>query len=989
MSIQPDQTALLAYLREKDPTYFGKVFELRDAVKGWLAYIPQTFWHYTRHTVEHSDEIISQMSKLLFKEDHPERPVIDLSAVEAYILIAAAYLHDAGMVTPEGEKATILASEAWKAWVTQGGGKKRWEEVQSLRNGHQPADESVRYFLADVQTRFLIGEFVRRTHASRAAAVIEQHHVAMGRFDFDDPMLRRTVAIICVGHGLRPHELDDRELYPDRCDIRGQRVNIRLLAILLRLGDLLDMSYDRACPLLLNAACPLPADSLAHWTKYQRIVRRLTAHDRVELVAECETLEEHRLWRDWCQWIVDEIGEARTLMARAVRHKEWEPPFASMTGDDPTIVIRPAEGATYRPFEWRFELDHEAVFQRLVYDVYDDPAVFIRELIQNALDANRCQMYADLVKGNIEPPEYPNKVDEEWLQRYPVRVRLDEKEMENELSGEIERRQVLTVEDCGIGMDSDVIQRYFLQVGRSYYTTDEFRRSFRFVPTSRFGLGFLSVFAVSDHVTVETYKPVSAAKDGPIRLVLTGPRNYLLIEQGERKSSGTRIEVLLREPLEPGALTEAVSGWCRRVEFPVIVDDLGAESIVEAERPEQFTYEIPDVTEEGVTFMVKAFPVDVAGIMGEFYVFVRVDELGESWVERGYAESSYPGKHPSAETPPMPNSLTCLHGISMGPSWPHAECFSMRLDYRGERYDEALARGRHGRHRHAMKETDETMWLYDTRGRTAMEPELVALWEEILREHVATTGHVEGDSGWIYLQQLIGEFPFSFWNSCPGTVRTYVNRQLEFVSLEEIQAMSVITTASPLSLSLREKKTRPLPAWDSGTPSLTSKDIGLLSRQFRKFVFLNRFSCNVRWLDNGYLAVDWHISERDVLFMRPSHPMSIAALPSKTVVGVVIHKTVDYIYNHCLLNEGHPFVQWLVHAKEACRAEAHGLKAKQFDRLIEQVYDVIRYGYKLNHLLDYVKGWRELPNLPPELVPPDIELTRGSFRLVPPGEEGK
>ena len=269
-----------------------------------------------------------------------------------------------------------------------------------------------------------------------------------------------------------------------------------------------------------------------------------------------------------------------------------------------------------------------------------------------------------------------------------------------------------------------------------------------------------------------------------------------------------------------------------------------------------------------------------------------------------------------------------------------------------------------------------------------MEPELVALWEEILREHVATTGHVEGDSGWLYLQQLIEEFPYSFWNSFPGTVRMYVDGQSKFVSLEEIHAMSVITTAIPLSPSLREK-TRPLPAWDSGTPSLTSKDVGLLSDQFRKFVFLNRSSCNVRWLDNGYLAVDWRMSEGDVLFMRPSLPMSVAALPSKTVIGVEIHKTLNDIQNHCLLNEGHPFVQWLIHAKEACRAEAHGLKAEQFDRLIEQVQGTIRYGHLLNQLRDYVKGWRELPNLPPELVPPNIELTRGSFRLVPPGEEGR
>ena len=72
---------LLRYLEEKDPVYYGTLLRLRERLAGWLAYIPQTFPHYTRHTVEHSDEIISQMSKLLFKEDDPRQPVIDLSAV--------------------------------------------------------------------------------------------------------------------------------------------------------------------------------------------------------------------------------------------------------------------------------------------------------------------------------------------------------------------------------------------------------------------------------------------------------------------------------------------------------------------------------------------------------------------------------------------------------------------------------------------------------------------------------------------------------------------------------------------------------------------------------------------------------------------------------------------------------------------------------------------------------------------------------------------
>src|SRR5437868_3305386 len=102
------------YLRKKDASLHAKLAELRGVVERWLTYIPATFGHYTSHTLDHSDEIVRQISWLLFPAGSA-RPIIPLGAVEAYILIAAAYLHDAGMVVSEGEKQAILSSDEWRA----------------------------------------------------------------------------------------------------------------------------------------------------------------------------------------------------------------------------------------------------------------------------------------------------------------------------------------------------------------------------------------------------------------------------------------------------------------------------------------------------------------------------------------------------------------------------------------------------------------------------------------------------------------------------------------------------------------------------------------------------------------------------------------------------------------------------------------------------------------------------------------------------------
>ena len=145
-------------------SYYGKVDELYQAVRGWLSYIPQSFPHYTRHTIEHSIEIIGQLSSLLFTGKDPHNPVVELSATEAYILIASAYLHDAGMVASDREKKELLASDEWRKWTTLEGGATRWQLIHQFRQGNQPEDESLRHFLADIQIRFLLAEFIRRSH---------------------------------------------------------------------------------------------------------------------------------------------------------------------------------------------------------------------------------------------------------------------------------------------------------------------------------------------------------------------------------------------------------------------------------------------------------------------------------------------------------------------------------------------------------------------------------------------------------------------------------------------------------------------------------------------------------------------------------------------------------------------------------------------------------------------------------------------------------
>lgn len=962
----PPKSKLLSFLRTKSPRYYGEVLKIRDAISDWLVYIPESFPHYTQHTIKHSDEVIGQLSNLLFP-DRRNQPELDLSATEAYILIAAAYFHDAGMVVSNREKTRILGSDEWVEWTTNdGGGARRWRDIEAFRNSDVAITPTQRDFLTNLWIRHLLSEFVRKNHHYRSGNFITEYEDSIGSFTYGDPMLRAAITNLCIAHGLERHELENAEKFPDRCDIAGERVNVRFLAFMLRIADLLDMRHDRGCPLLINAACPLPPDSYAHWSQYQRISQRLTSPQEIKVAAKCQTQEEHRFLLDWCKWLVEEVRNAAVVMSRSSRHSEWRSPLISLDGDSPTIQIQPAEDATYFFSEWKFELDHNLVFQRLIYDVYDAPLTFIRELIQNALDATRSQMYVDMKGEGIALPQYPTQAEPDRRERYPICVSLKTKDHYNELSGECEQRQVLIVEDIGIGMDRDIIRRYFLQIGRSYYQSNEFRRSFPFSPTSRFGVGFLSVFAESDNVVVETFKPTSSNDIHPIRLTLHGPQNYLLTEGCTRSLQGTRIAVILRGSLWPGTLTEHVKMHCKRVEFPVIVDDLGVQTTVVAERPDEFICEVPNATEEGAALAIRSFPVNRDGIEGELYVFALRDRRGESWAAWDWARYTYPQERPTAIVPEIPNNLTCFHGIAatddrFTPLVPMSE----RLDFRKDGVFPTLSR------RSLVRRTGADNDNYRA---------IVSRWEEILTEHLQATPRAVSDDGWRYKQRLAHYFRFpDFWSSVPGTIPLVIKGERQLVSLVDAGGISsIIVTIIRVPATPRRKKRASLPnvvKYEPGRVYVHGDDLQHLSDEHRAELFSARTIREIRTVDGQYLEVEWirgiNAAYRS-LSDDVSEPVGAIKLLDPSLVGGALHKTTGSVYDHVVMNTDHPLVKWLLRLRVACEQKEFGL-SDQYNRTLTLALTPLRQGgYRFEKLAQYLEQWEALAHLPDDLRPPKM-----------------
>ena len=205
-----------------------------------------------------------------------------------------------------------------------------------------------------------------------------------------------------------------------------------------------------------------------------------------------QQIEQTKVWADISQQTPDA--------------KDYSFPWHSVKGN---ILV---EG--HEPVPMKFELDRGRLLDLLVgHTIYNDATVAVRELLQNAIDAVRYRHYLEEKEhaSTGRPTSPMGKVIIKWN---PA-------------------ERVLVVEDTGIGMDKTVITSHLMRVGASFYSTPQFQQEFKdYTPISRFGIGILTSFMISDDIEIVTYK----AEMG-YRIRLTSVQSdYLLkkIESGDR-----------------------------------------------------------------------------------------------------------------------------------------------------------------------------------------------------------------------------------------------------------------------------------------------------------------------------------------------------------------------------------------------------------------------------------------------------------------------
>ena len=395
-----------------------------------------------------------------------QKNIEDLSDTELFCLIMAALFHDTGM---------------------------------ALYNDDDNVDE------------------IRRKHHKYAKKVIEKYFEENLEILQYGTRLKDAIIFACESHGETINEVYDSDTYIKRDMIEGDRIRYSVLSSFLRIGDLLDLDSNRVNRFVLLAFSKNFAKiSLAHNNRHLHVENYY--HDSAEINIEvtADNVEEYQIWSLWFEYIKNEILYINSYLKKY----EISIPFPV------TKIITPSN-ADFEVEELRFEIDDKGgIWKILSQSIYTDECDFIRELLQNAIDATLLEVYID--KNIVLQHQSPRS----W--------KFDNNAVLVGLSNE---RQELFVIDSGIGMDLAGLKNFLFKVAGSGYSNLN-QRSFPFPSIAKYGIGFVSCLINADNIEIFTSKQ----ENEDIHYVSLTANNNLAIMQNLSSKGfvGTAIRLKLK-----------------------------------------------------------------------------------------------------------------------------------------------------------------------------------------------------------------------------------------------------------------------------------------------------------------------------------------------------------------------------------------------------------------------------------------------------------
>lgn len=239
----------------------GLLVPIAGDSREFLEFIRGSFPGFTRHNQQHSFTILKRIGMIL-----SDRARQEMTSVEIFALIMAALFHDTGMIV---DSPTLSADEA--------------------RTQHHKRSREVieKYFTLRLQ---IISEYT--------------------------PRLKRVIGFVVESHNLTWEEMTSRADFSNIDSAWDQDLRANLLAILLRIGDLLDLDSDRTCDITRGlypsfSAHPVSAE---HHARHQQVERFHINSSTISISVSASTPLQRKLWEELFGYLKQDIEKGNTYV---------------------------------------------------------------------------------------------------------------------------------------------------------------------------------------------------------------------------------------------------------------------------------------------------------------------------------------------------------------------------------------------------------------------------------------------------------------------------------------------------------------------------------------------------------------------------------------------------------------------------------------------------------------------------------------------------
>lgn len=446
-----EESLLFKTLKRRESEFIPNLLNVFREVSTRLSNrIPVVFPNYTLHDINHCLRVISYMGEIT--------DIDNLNDFEIALLLYSALLHDIGMAVDD---TTIKNIEDEKF------------ELSSIKH-------SILMQRYNNNSTLATQEIIRRCHADLSAEFILRDYRRYLTFqELDSIDFANDLALICKSHTKNTTWLT-KNLSPTY-EKSKYEYNLIFSSIMLRIADILDIDGQRA-PKSLYQLLELQGISDEEWKQHFVIhnidkikVDRQTMQKKIVFMGECSDVRIHRKILTYFEWINNELKFAIEATSRmAEKYKLY-------LKDKLEDNIKPVG---YSISNYKLTVDFLAITNLLMGEkIYDNKIAGLRELVQNSIDACR-------VRFEIEQKTL--LVGEDC---YQPKIKIIFNKSDN----------IVIVKDNGIGMTEDILLKYFLSVGKSYYRSDDYTLyGYNYKPIGNFGIGFLACFMLSDKVEVIT-----------------------------------------------------------------------------------------------------------------------------------------------------------------------------------------------------------------------------------------------------------------------------------------------------------------------------------------------------------------------------------------------------------------------------------------------------------------------------------------------------